>query len=336
MSALDIQGVNKFHGYAATYVNFCPAMFRLTLLLPRKQAVSTWLTQRPNKRDGKPLSPNTHHWVLLIAKCWGKWCVKTGLLSANPFAGVEPIGRLNAGKKQLRLDEAQRLNSHLVERARSGDNAAVGVLLMLHLGLRRGEVSARVARDVDGDGRILHIPFGKTEGSKRRLRIPDWLRPLMRPIVEGKASEQLLFSDGNKLRSHNYWGRKVHEYCQLAGVPLVCPHSLRGLHATLAIEEGSTSEAVARGLGHTNFAMTAKHYASSDSVANARVTRASQALTPSAPNPLRSASDPLSALLRSLTSEQLSEIQERLRALMSEDAPHCTETSHSPTVSPRS
>src|SRR5262249_23133481 len=60
----------------------------------------------------------------------------------------------------------------------------------------------------------------------------------------------------------------------------ICPHSLRGLHATLAIEEGATGDVVARALGHTNFSITAKHYASADSVINARLARASQALAP--------------------------------------------------------
>ncbi|MBL9003243.1 MAG: hypothetical protein JNJ46_03300, partial [Myxococcales bacterium] len=47
------------------------------------------------------------------------------------------------------------------------------------------------------------------------------------------------------------------ELCDAANVPRVCPHSLRGLHATLAIEEGASGEAVARALGHTRFEITA-------------------------------------------------------------------------------
>ncbi len=57
-------------------------------------------------------------------------------------------------------------------------------------------------------------------------------------------------------------------------VPRVCPHSRRGLHATLASEDGTSGEAVARALGHTSFDITAKHYAQADSVENARLTGA--------------------------------------------------------------
>lgn len=180
---------------------------------------------------------------------------------------------------------------------------------MLHLGLRQGEVSARIVRDVDADGRILVIPFGKTAGSRRRLKVPEWLRPLLLSLVAGKAPTDLLFSSENQQRSRGYWWRKVREWCQKANVPPVCPHSLRGLHATLAIEEGSTSDSVARALGHTSFAMTARHYASPDSVVNAQIARASQSL---APHKQSESSDPISDFLARLTPEQISALKERL------------------------
>ena len=209
---------------------------------------------------------------------------------------------MSFGRRTLRARCPSRARREL----QRGDHAAVGVLLMLHLGLRQGEVSARIVRDVDGEGRILHIPFGKTDSSRRRLKVPDWLRPMLRELILDRAPTDQLFASRQGLLGRTYWGRKVREYCKQAGVPEVCPHSLRGLHATLAIEEGATSEAVARALGHTSFAMTAKHYASADSVANARASKASQVLCVD-PNPL-------AALLHSLSPEQRAELQRRFIA----------------------
>ncbi len=64
--------------------------------------------------------------------------------------------------------------------------------------------------------------------------------------------------------------------------------------------------------------MTAKHYASQDSVANARVSRASQALAPrEAQLPHgepAAAADPVSQLLSQLTPEQLADLRRRLVA----------------------
>ena len=332
---LKYRGVKQLTAERETFYlrDFLPIDAPLASLTAEKAArIYSDCVQRPNRRNGKPLSPNTHHWLLLITKCWAKWCVKSKLLSTNPFAAVEPIGKGGVGKQQLRLEEAQRFDRHLVQRAKQGDTAAIGVLLMLHLGLRQGEVTARVARDVDADCRILHIPFGKTQNAQRRLRIPEWLRPLLRALVVTKKPNQLLFSPSEKLRRVSYWSRKVHEFCEQAGVPLVCPHSLRGLHATLAIEEGATSESVARALGHTSFAVTAKHYASADSVANARVNRASHALLGHQPTPSTAEEDPVAALLSHLTPEQLTELHRRLLPQPATDTAHCPAITPSPIV----
>jgi integrase len=266
--------------------------------------------ERPNCYTGKPISVATHQWVLLIGKCWGRWLVKSGVSTVNPFAAVEPIGKPNAGKTQLTRDEAQRLSLVAVEKARSGDDAAIGVLLMLHLGLRQGEVGARVARDVDTDGKVLIIPFGKTLTSRRRLKVPDWLRPYVLSLTLGKEPTELLFSaDGRAPRRRQYWWNKVRELCRSAGVPAVCPHSLRGLHATLAIEEGASGDAVAQALGHTSFEMTAKHYASGDSVANARLAKAAETL---APPELPISRDRVGSLLSQLSEEERADLRRRL------------------------
>jgi hypothetical protein len=56
--------------------------------------------------------------------------------------------------------------------------------------------------------------------------------------------------------------------------------------------------------------MTAKHYASADSIANARASQVSRALTPKA-DPLP-ANDPVATFLSSLTPEQLADLKSRL------------------------
>lgn len=301
--------------------------------LSAQKAASLYLkySESPNRRNGKPLSASTHQWVLFLAKCWGKWAVKQGLLSRNPFAAVEPIGKKSAGKTQHTVDEAQLFNAYLLSRASAGDRAAVGVLLMLHLGLRQGEVSARVARDVDADARILVIPFGKTESSRRRVRVPQWMQSILRTIIQNLAPAELLFSVGGARVSHMYWWRKVGAYCERAGVPKVCPHSLRGLHATLALEEGATCDAVARALGHTSFSMTAKHYASPDSVVNARVARASQLLAPK-----EWGGDAIEKMLASMSTEQLEQLRHRLDRQLSPPSANYIASPRSPQFPPTS
>jgi integrase len=128
----------------------------------------------------------------------GQVVPQDGLLSSNPFAAVEAIGKRKAGKVQHTLDEAQRFNLFLLHRAAAGERAAVGVLLMLHLGLRQGEVAARIARDVDADGFILIIPFGKTDSARRRVRVPKWLQPVLRTLVKDLAPTDRIFPMGSQ------------------------------------------------------------------------------------------------------------------------------------------
>ena len=281
-----------------------------TLTAERASRLYLDYTERANHYTGKPIAVATHQWILLIAKCWGRWLLKAGIVAQNPFSAVEPIGRRSTGKVQLTRDEAQRLSRIAVQRAQAGDVAAVGALLMLHMGLRQGEVGSRIARDVDHDGRVLIIPFGKTATSRRRLKVPQWLQPYVSRLADGKAAGDLLFSaDGQKPRPRQYWWRKVHELCDAANVPRVCPHSLRGLHATLAIEEGASGEAVARALGHTRFEITAKHYATPDSVANARLEKVGHSL---APSDAASPAARVEQLLASLTPEELNALRKHL------------------------
>lgn len=270
------------------------------------------LTVTPNPRTGKLLATATHHGRLGLARRLYEFAIKQDMCRNNPFASVTPIGRKRVGKPQLRIDEARRFEQKAIELAQAGDAAALGALLMLHLGLRQGEVAARIARDVDDEGRVLWVPSGKTKNARRRLKVPEVLRPLLLRQVEITPPGALLFYKGEKVPPTNYFWSQVRRLCHLADVPAVCPHSLRGLHATLALEGGATADAVARALGHGSFSMTARHYASESSVDNAKATKVSSLLGGHEPAEAPKASGPdqdqILGLLKSLPAQQLAEL----------------------------
>jgi hypothetical protein len=66
-----------------------------------------------------------------------------------------------------------------------------------------------------------------------------------------------------------HWVRRI---CDRAGTQLICTHSLRGLHATLAIDAGITPPAVASALGHASVRATLVSYADASTVTHARQT----------------------------------------------------------------
>jgi integrase len=96
------------------------------------------------------------------------------------------------------------------------------------------------------------------------------LRPYLERLTEGRAPEDLIF--GEHWRD---WPREcVQVICRLAKVPVVCAHSMRGLHSTLAMDAGVTGHVVAASLGHEKIGTTMQSYAKVEAVDGAKQRRA--------------------------------------------------------------
>lgn len=92
--------------------------------------------------------------------------------------------------------------------------------------------------------------------------MPEALRPRLLQRTVGKRPEEYLFgvASTGRPKSRQVLHSAVRRVCIAAGVPIVCPHSLRGLWATAGVRSGALSHAVAAALGHGSFKVTAKHY----------------------------------------------------------------------------
>jgi integrase len=212
----------------------------------------------------KRVAVDTHRNGLATTKSFLKWCVKRGWIRSNPAEDITAIGQRNRGKKQLRIDEARKLVDLCIEKANAGDDAAVAVLVALLMGMRASEVTDRVVRDLDDEGRLLWIEVGKTKRSRRTLEVPAVLRPYVLSLAKDRAPDEQLLGRrstkrGNK-RGRQWLRHWLAVFCDEAKIPQVCSHSLRGLHATLATEAGVSAHAVASALGHTTPAVTHAHY----------------------------------------------------------------------------
>ena len=213
--------------------------------------------------------PDTHRNELSQAKTFMNWCIKRGWLQRNPFANVEPIGKRNRGKKQLRINETRRLVAAAMAEATRPDDqlagrreaanreAALVVLIAIYLGLRASEITNIRPRDIDDYGRILWIPDSKTEAGRRTLEIPQALKHLLTEQAQ-RRPDRLFPHDRSWILNH------VKRLCRLANVPEVTTHGLRGLHATLATQVGTTAHDVAQALGHRTPSVTIQHYIHSE------------------------------------------------------------------------
>ena len=293
-------------------------MGKLTAL--RAAALYEQLVQTPTSRTGQPPSVATQRFYLKLAKALCRWAVNKGYFRDNPFAGIRPVGRPNRGKKQLRFDEAERFITtafHLFDERQ--DVMALAAVTALLLGCRASEVLQVRVRDLDCGGTRLWIAArdsdyrGKTTNAARDPDIPEVLRPRLLKLTMDQAPDAYLFglSSTGKPKRRQLLHSTVQRLCRVAGVPVVCPHSLRGVWATAGVRSGALSHAVAAALGHGSFAVTAKHYVQPGALEGARTQHLVQMMDLS---PAKSPSQPLSPsaeqLLASLPPETLARLME--------------------------
>lgn len=284
----------------------------LTALTPRRAAaLYERHTGQTSRTTGRLMSVATHRFDLWTAKFFFGWAVKRGYLGANPFQDVKPVGKVRAGKQQLRIEEARRFTeTALLYFEEFNKPLALGALLALTMGLRTSEVMNCVVRDLDDGARYLWIDEGKTENARRHLDVPDMLRPFLLRLAQDKRPDELLFSVSavtGRRRHRQAMHRTVRAICAKAGVPRVCTHSLRGLWATLAVKSGAVSHAVAESLGHHSFAVTQKHYAQPAAVTNAATARVLDVLS-HGPGSAKLSAEELLQRLDESTLERLAEL----------------------------
>lgn len=198
---------------------------------------------------------DSHRNALQQAKSFARWMVKAGLVKANPFEGVDGVGKRRRGKLQLREDEMLKWLDVALRRAEGGDGLSLAAIVALVCGLRASEVLNRVARDVDRGGALLVIEGAKTENSNGGVTIPDFIRHLVARRLVGKSPTDRIFEFSKEaLRL------RVQAISAEAGVPIITTHSLRGYNGSEGRRSGMLPHLVAASLGHASPSMTMRHY----------------------------------------------------------------------------
>jgi len=205
----------------------------------------------------------------------------------SPFAGIQPVGRPNRGKKQLRFEEAERFITagfRLFDEQQ--DTLALAAVTTLLLGCRASEVIHLKARDLDCGGTRLWVAAqdsdyrGKTHNAARNPEVPEVLRPRLLQRTIGMRPEDYLFGTAStgRPKSRQALHDAVRRVCLSAQVSVVCTHSLRGLWATAGVRSGALSHTVAAALGHGSFKVTAKYYVQPGTLDGARTEQLMQLL----------------------------------------------------------
>jgi integrase len=246
--------------------------FLRLLLLPlwgRSAAIEPSTAQARYKEVAAIRAAATHQRALGTASAVWTWGTKERLVKTNPWTSVRKLGRPNKGKPQLTFDEARKLMETCLDRV-VADDGALGVMLALLCGLRSSEIMGLTVRAVDNRGRTLRVMDAKTKAGVRPLDLPEQLIPAVAARVAHRSSDDRLLDAPGGLKDRASWLiRALNHYCELAGVPRVVPHSLRGTFAAVAVDAAELPQRVAAALGHTSFAMTRAHYVPPDVLSQA-------------------------------------------------------------------
>jgi integrase len=170
--------------------------------------------------------------------------------------------------------------------AAKGHRLEAAIVLMLSLGLRRGETLGLRWVDVDRERRVLTISQSlkkigtsvvlgdvKTERSRRRVNLPvevvdvhaqHELRQREERVASGSDWHEsgLVFTStlGGRLDPSNF-RRAFDGVCVRAGLAGWHPHELRHSAASIMLAEGVPLEVVSRVLGHASIRVTSDVYA---------------------------------------------------------------------------
>jgi integrase len=147
---------------------------RLLCFLPLDENIGSLTVERAEslyREHTKSFAVATHHKTLRESRAFFYYAQKKRYVDVNPFVEVRPIGRANAGKPQLRKDEARKLSVYLVEQAQQGDWKALALLVQVLLGVRSAELLGLKVRDFDEGATVVWVDGKKNRNAKRRVEL---------------------------------------------------------------------------------------------------------------------------------------------------------------------
>ena len=176
------------------------------------------------------------------------------------------------------MDEARKYMRHCFKSWNENrDRGAIAGLLALMFSMRASEVSQLIARDVDDRGRVLRIAEheAKTKASKRAAEVTGDMVAIMLELAANPATEDgHLFAKVDGTPADRHWVLyHARRHMELAGVPVITAHGLRGTAATIGSVATGGAAVMAAALGHESESMTRDAYIDRDSMASATAAR---------------------------------------------------------------
>lgn len=220
----------------------------------RRRHVEKWLESLER------LAPSSRRSYYTTVSMWLRWCHAEGLIDTDPTIGIRKPREPRTVPRNLTHDAVAALLGVADQRLRTI------ALLMVQLGLRRGEVARLCVEDVDLVNRVVRIA-GKGD-HERVLPIPSQVADELRrhlsayrihsgPVIRSHVDEDRGVSPariGNLMSAALYEaGIKSHGWDRVSG------HSLRHTSAADMLRNGAHVRDVQQVLGHQSIATTERY-----------------------------------------------------------------------------
>lgn len=267
-----------------------PSLGKLALERVDPPAIRRFL----NTKSDEGLSPRTVQYLRSVLRSALAQAERDGLVARNAARLVKPPKVTQRKTEGLSAEQAR-----AVLAAFDGHDLQSVVLTLLTLGLRRGEALGLHWRDVDLDGRTVHVRGQyiliagewqyhelKTDKSRRTLMLPPFLVDELRRHRAQQAEHRLRLGPtwkdhdlvfpsayGTPMEGTNLLHR-FHRQLAATGLPRMRLHDLRHGAASLLLAKGATLREIMDFLGHSQISLTANLYTHlSDELRNAAADR---------------------------------------------------------------
>jgi integrase len=199
--------------------------------------------------------------------------VRWHLLPSNPATDLTPACATSPERPVWTEDEAARFLKLVQRRRRHYDNLWV---FLLGSACRVGEALALMFKDVDWDRGVVSISHAigivknrpvqgppKTQAGYRQITLPPFALDALKAQRQSQHDDDARCFQTRASTVPTYTRLRVafKAACRAAAVPEVTIHTLRHIHASLAIRNGVDPKTLQRRLGHSSLSMTLGLYA---------------------------------------------------------------------------
>lgn len=211
------------------------------------------------------LSPSSVQVSLLPMRAIFRRAVSQGELAVNPCSGLELPAVRSRRERFASPEEAEALIAAVPEQDR-----AIWATAM-YAGLRRGELRALRAEDIDLAAGVIRVERGwdpaegaielKSRAGRRKVPVAAVLRDYLLDHLARRQGSELIF--GNTPESPftaNRLQRRADEAWKDAGLERLTPHAGRHTFASLMIAAGVNAKALSTFMGHAKIAITLDLY----------------------------------------------------------------------------